>query len=358
MGRRVWYASREQVMDAFDVKESSHRSAQIDRAIEAASDAVDQLVTRHKHGFAPVQATRYFPWPGDQYAPSWRLWLDENELIEADSITAGATVLTSGDYFLEPVNSGPPYTYIEINLNSSGAFDNNGTHQRAIAVQGLWGYSDDQAPAGALAEALDATETAVDVTNASLVGVGDLLTVDAERMRVTGRLPLDTGDTLQADMGNLKNAQILTVTDGTAFSRNEVLLVDAERMLVTAVAGNDLMVVRGWDGSTLAAHATGAAVYAFRTLEVERGAQGSTAGAHSSGAAVTRWLPPYLANELCIAEAMTFFEQEVSAYARRVGSDEAERDSGGTENFTGRGLDDIRKSCRMKYGRKFRKRAV
>src|SRR3546814_4874178 len=99
---RVFYTTRESVQDAFDVKEAAHRSAQIDEAIASASDDIDGWLNRHKHGLAPRNATRYFSWPSRNYAPAWRLWLDENTLVSVTSLTAGGTVIASGDYFLEP----------------------------------------------------------------------------------------------------------------------------------------------------------------------------------------------------------------------------------------------------------------
>lgn len=179
MGSRVWYATREEVQDAFDVREAAHRSAQIDSAIASASDDIDGWLNRHKHGLAPRLATRYFDWPRRDFTQAYRLWLDENELISVTAFSSGGTTIPSTDYFLEPVNSGPPYTYVEIDLSSSASFSPGTTSQRAIQITGTWGINDDQVPAGALAEALDASETAVDVTDASLVGVGSALLVDS-----------------------------------------------------------------------------------------------------------------------------------------------------------------------------------
>lgn len=355
---RVFYCTRESVMDAFDVREAAHRSAQIDDAITSASDDIDGWLNRHKHGLAPRTATRYFSWPSRDYSPAWKLWLDENELVTVTTLTAGGTAIASGDYFLEPVNSGPPYTYIELDLNSSAAFTNSGTSQRAIEIVGTWGINDDRKAAGTLAEALDASETAVDVSDASLVGVGSVLTVDSERMLVTGRSALDTAQNLQADMSALNSDRTVDVTDGTLYAVGEVLLLDSERMRITDIAGNNLTVIRAYDGSVLAAHTAPVDIYAYRTLTVERGALGSTAATHSSGATVETWDVPDLVRDLCKAEAITRLEQEFSAYGARVYSDEAERDSSGTEVVAGRGLTDLRKSCARRYKRKFRKRAI
>lgn len=354
---RVKYVTREEVQDAFDVREAAHRSAQIDSAIESASDDIDGWLNRHKHGLAPRTATRYFDWPGGNYAQSWRLWLDENELVSVASFTSGGTPLAPGDYFLEPVNSGPPFTYAEVNLGSSAAFSNSGTQQRAIEISGVWGINDDRKPAGALAEALDASETSVDVSDASLVGVGDVLTVDTERMVVTGRSTVASGTTLGASLSALKQDQtVIGISAG--FNVGEVLLIDSERMKITENTGVNLVVIRAYDGTTLASHSPGAGLFVYRTLTVERGALGTTAATHLTAAPVAKWDVPSLVKDLCKAEAITRLEQEFSAYGGRVYSDEAERDSSGTEVVSGRGLTDLRKSCARRYKRKFRKRAV
>lgn len=354
---RVFYCTREEVQDAFDVREAADRSAQIDSAIASASDDIDGWLNRHKHGLAPRTATRYFPWP-QLFTQSYRLWLDENEVISVSALSSGGTAIASSDYFLEPVNSGPPYTNIEIDLSSSASFQSGSTSQRAISVAGVWGINDDQRPAGALAEALDASETAVDVTDGSLVGVGSVLLVDDERMLVTGRSALTTGQTLVSAMTASKADQTVDVADGTQLHAGETILIDDERMKVVSVSGNNATVRRAHDGSTLAVHSLGATIYAFRTLTVERGALGTTAATHLTAAALTAWDVPSLVRDLCRAEAIVRLEQEWSAYGARVYSDEAERDSSGTEVVAGRGLTDLRKSCARRYKRKFRKAAV
>lgn len=354
---RVFYCTREEVQDAFDVREAADRSAQIDSAIASASDDIDGWLNRHKHGLAPRLATRYFPWP-QLFTKAYRLWLDENELISVSSLTSGGLTIASSDYFLEPVNSGPPYTNIEIDLSSSASFQPGNTAQRAIVITGLWGINDDQRPAGALAEPLDASETAVDVTDGSLVGVGSVLLVDAERMLVTGRAALSTGQTLVSTMDVNRADVTVDVADGTQLHVGETILIDAERMKIVDISGNNVTVKRAHDGSTLAAHLLGATIYAYRTLTVERGALGTTAATHLTAAPLTAWAVPDLVRDLCRAEAITRLEQEWSAYGARVYSDEAERDSSGTEVVSGRGLTDIRKACARRYKRKFRKAAV
>lgn len=354
---RVFYTTRESVQDAFDIREAAHRSTQIDDAIASASDDIDGWLNRHKHGLAPRNATRYFPWPGRNYSPAWKLWLEENELVSVSSLVAGGTTIAPADYFLEPVNSGPPYTYIELDRNSQAAFTNTGTEQRAISIVGTWGINDDRLPAGTLAEALDASETAVDVSDSSLVGVGDVLTVDSERMLVTGRSSLTTGVNLGTALTAAKNDQTIAGISG-GFFVGETLLIGNERMKIIENNGTDLTVIRAYDGSTLAAHSIGAGLFSYRTLRVERGALGTTAASHLISATIEKWDVPSLVRDLCKAEAIVRLEQEFSAYGARVYSDEAERDSSGTEVVAGRGLTDLRKTCARRYKRKFRKWAI
>lgn len=356
---RVFYCTRESVQDAFDIRQAAHRSAQIDDAISGASDDIDGWLKYHKHGLAPRTATRYFRWPTRDYSTAWNLWLDENILVSVTSLVAGGTTITSADYFLEPVNSGPPYRSIEIDLDSTASFTNSGTAQRAIAITGVWGIGNSQKAAGSLENAVaDATTTTVDITRADIIGVGSVITVDSERMLVTEKRALDSTQNVATSMNDLDSDVTVDVTDGTAFFVGEQILVDSERMRITDISGNNLTVKRAYDGSVLASHLANADVYVYRRLTVERGALGTTAASHADAASVTVWEVPDLVRQLAKATAITNLEQEFSAYGARVYSDEAERDSSGTEVVSGRGLTDMRRQCTRKYGRKLRKAAI
>jgi hypothetical protein len=346
----VWYCTREAVKTALDIKETARANAAVDRAIEGASRSIEGFLHRK---FYPWLGTRYFNWPDQNRSRAWRLWLDENDLISVTTLVTGGQTIPATDYFLEPVNSGPPYTHIEMDLDSSSAWGGGSTHQRDIAVTGLWGSTPNvEAPVGTTVEALDGSETGVDLGAAPDVGVGDIIRIDDERMIVTGRTMLDTGDALTAGMAAQMNVQTAPVSSGAAFAVGEVILIGAEKMLVTDIAGNNLLVIRAWDGSTLAAHSTSDDVYSARTLTVTRGALGTTAATHLTSATVVRHVVPGLVNQLSVAEAINGNLQELSGYARVAGSGDAERE------FTGRALDDLRERCYVAHGRKFRKAAV
>lgn len=320
----VWYATREDVKAALDVKETARVNRQVDRAIEAASRDAEKLCHRV---FYPQTATRYFDWPDG--ARPWRLWLDDNELISVTTLSSGGTTIAAADYFLEPNRSGPPYNRIEIDLSSSAAFGGGDTHQRDITITGLFGYRNDETLVGTLAEALDASETAVDVDGdtSAEVGVGSILRIDSERMIVTARAQLDTGQNLASNVDIQNKTTTIPVADASGFAIDEVILIDSERMLIVDIAGNNLVVKRAWDGTVIAAHTSGADIYAPRTLTVTRGALGTTAATHSSGTSVNRWDPPGVIRTLVIGQALATLANEQAGYARtrRTGESSAER---------------------------------
>ncbi|NUT23280.1 MAG: hypothetical protein HOV77_29270 [Hamadaea sp.] len=353
----VWYATREDVQRALDVKLTARNSRQIDRALESASRDVDDLCHRK---FAPAVGTRYFDWPGSQNRPSWRLWLDDNELISVTTLVSGGGTIPATDYLLEPNRSGPPYNRLEIDLDSTAAYSSGTTHQRAIQITGLWGYRNTETSVGPLAAAVaSTTATTLTVTGAASaeLGVGSVLRVDSERMLVTGRTMADTGQNVGgAGLTAQQNSVALAVADGSAFAVDEVLLVESERMLVVDIAGNTLTVQRAWDGTVLAAHAAGAGIYAPRTLTVQRGALGTTAALHADASSVVRWDPPGLVRDLTIAEALNRVTNELAGYARtrRAGGGLSSND----QALVARDLPALRQQVYNAHGRKGRTRGV
>jgi hypothetical protein len=348
-----WYATREQAMNALDFVESARTRVRVDRALASATDIVRGQL---KRDFWPVQATRYWPWPVPGRTSTWRLWLDQDEIISLDTLVAGGTTITTGDYLLEPVNDGPPYDRIEINLGSDASFESGPlTTQRSIAATGKFGHTDAAADAGTIAEALDDTETGVDVSDSAAIGVGDLIRVDSERMTVTGKNLLATGQTVgTGGIDNQRGTTSLPVSSGAAFTVDEQIVVDSERMRIADIAGNTLIVDRAVNGSVIAAHTSTTAIYAYRTLTVTRGALGTDPAAHNNGATVSRWVPPALVTSYCLAEALNIVEQDPTGWARMAGSGDNARQMSATA------LERIRKLAMAAHGRagQMRMRAV
>ncbi len=354
----TWYATREDVMRALDNKETARNARQIDRALEGASRAVDSLCHRR---FYPELGTRHFDFPNAQGARPWRLWLDSNDLISVTTLSSGGIAIVAADYFLRRSDQRdePPYTHIEIDLDSSAAFSSGDTHQRAISVTGLFGYSNDETTVGTLTATVGTTTaTTLSVTGvaSALIGVGSVLRVGTERLLVTARTMADTGQNLGgAGLTAQNNSVTVTVTDGTAYAVDETLLIGSERLLVVDIAGNNLIVKRAWDGSVLAAHTAGADIYAPRTLTVTRGALGTTAATHELGATVYRWDPPGLVRDLTIGEAIARLTAELTGYSRT-----RKTGDGGTSEraLDATALPGLRQQVYAAHGRKARARAV
>lgn len=353
---RPVYCTREDVKNALDVAETARANGQVDRAVQAAADSVEGLCHRC---FYPVIATRYFDWP-DQYARPWRLWLDDSEVISVTALSSGGTVFGTSEYLLEPNRTGPPYNRIEINRGTNAGFGGGSSPQRDITVTGLWGYTNTESPAGTVTLAANSTITTLDVSDSSAIGVGQIIRVGDERMLVSERAMITTSQTLQAPLTAHKNDQAVTVTTGSAYAVGEVLLLDTERMRIVDITGNQLIVDRAWDGSTLATHA-GSTIYASRRLTVVRGALGTTAASISLNAAVVAWQPPAAVRELAIAEAVVDLLQQSSGYARTTGVGSSARQVGGgtvAKTEYGVGIGDLRDRTYTSHGRKVRKRAV
>lgn len=351
------YTTREILMRALDQGQVLRNARNIDRCIESASRNAEGLCHRV---FYPHTETKKFDWPNNQGALPWRLWLDDSSLISATTVTSGSTTIAASDYFLEPQRTGPPYSRLEIDISSSASFGVGDTHQQDISILGLWGETDDHTTVGTLTEALDATETAVDVSAAASadIGVGSILKIGSERLLVTERTQIDTGQNVGGSgLTANKNSVSLTVADGTQFAVYEVILVESERMLITDIAGNVLTVERAFEGSVIATHAAGVDIYAPRTLTVTRGDLGSTAATHSSGDSIQVWKVPPAVRQYVTAEAIHEVMQEQTGWFRTMSASSI---FGGTARraATVEALVDYRDQLYRTHGRKARTRTI
>lgn len=348
----VAYCTREDVKRATDIKEAARVNWQIDRAIQSAARNIEGHLHRV---FYPIDATRYFDWPNFQYAYPWRLWLDQYELaaIPTQVTTGGQSIPLSACNF-EPVNEGPPFKYLELRRDLPYSFGVGQTPQRDIAITGTWGFWLAMDPAGTLAAQITSTSaTTAIVSDGSLVGVGQILIVDSERMLISDRSSNDTG---QTNLSGATTANVadnaIGVTDGTQIHVDEVVQIDSERMLVVDVTGNTVTVKRAWDGTVLTTHATAARIFAFRTLTVMRGQFGTAAATHLNAAPASVWRIPSLIRDLGIAEASQRVIQEIGGYSDPQGE-------GATAvHGLGTALADLWDEAETVFGRKARQRAI
>lgn len=336
----IAYVTLERLRHALDSKESAYNDARLLQCIDSGSRAAEGILRRR---FYPEIATRYFPWPEDR---ADTLWLDgdANDLASLTSATSGGTTVTFADIIPQPPY-GPPYDRLALASGSGGSWLGGDEALDANAITGLWcGCAIVETADATTAEALDSSETGVDIGASSLLGIGSIIRIDSERMIVTGRSLLDTGQNTAGALTSSNADRLLAVASGAAFVSGEIILVEAERMQVLDIAGNNLIVRRAVDGSVLAAHASGVDVYALRTLTVQRGALGTTAAAHNTAASVLVFEVPALVQELALALAM------VAAGAGQAGYTQFRR-SGDTERETARSTGEIRRDAMRVHGR-------
>jgi hypothetical protein len=345
----VWYCLREQVKLAVDVKDSARANAQIDRIIDDVSGVIRRTLRRV---IEPRLMTQTWDWPAEDRPTPGRLWLGgQSEVAELVSVTSAGTAIAPSSVRLYPTY-GPPYTRLELDIGGAASFGGGNSPQQTIAVTALYaGAPVVERDVTTLGAGVTSVEDTITVASVDQLGVGALIKVGDERMQVTGTAALDTGLDLAGNVTVQMNAITIPLSGTTGAPQpNEIIAVDAERMLVVDVIGANVFVQRAYDGSPAAAHSTGAGVYAYRTLRVDRGVLGTTAAAHLTGDVVARWIP--VAEGLAVAETLNQLEQERSAYARVIGTGDAQSEARGA------GLKDKRTAFYKAYQRRVRMGAV
>jgi hypothetical protein len=322
----VFYASRESVARSLDFQESSSAYREIDDALLATGVKVHGTLQRF---FYPLRASRAFDFPSRLSGRTYRLWLNQWELQAIDSVTSGGVAVDLADLLKYPQPDVAPWNRLEIDRSSSGDFTSAATEQQAVTITGTFGYPGRAVARGVLESSIaSSSTTTVDVTDGR-IEVGHAILIGSEYLQVVERSPLDTAQNLGGALDDSPGTNTVGVADGTAFVRGETILVDSERMWIRDVVGNNLVVRRATDGSTIAEHLTGADVYSFRRLTVERGIWGTTAAGHADASAVQVYQAPDLIRTVAKAEAENILLQESSGWARTAGSGENERESGG-----------------------------
>ena len=334
-----WYTTRESVKRAVRSNGNENDEA-IDRLIEAASREIDN--TTHRW-FIPKTQTRLFRWPGI-YGRGDILYLDA-DLISVTTLKSQAqdsspTTIASSDYFLEPVNTNPPYNRIEIDISSTAAFESGDTSQRSISVDGSWGFSANTVSSGTVSSGLasDAAATSMVCSNGSLtsgINVGDTLLIESEQLFVSEKTSAALDSILIDGVLTADKSENVTVDSGHGINAGEVILVDSEQMFVRVSGTTALTVERAFNGTTLASHTNNTAVHIFRTLTVTRGVNGTTAATHANATAISIYRPPAPIRQLAQAMAIAAYTEEAAAYGRSLGAGggEAAPDNRGYESL-------------------------
>lgn len=342
----VAYCTREDVQRELNIGDVPRLNGLIDRSVASGARNLEGQLHRR---FYPETKTIKFDQPHDGV----NLWLFENELAAAPTqvLSAGATMLETEDYFLRP-KSGPPYGWLEAAYNAVVFWQSTATPQAAISITGDYGYPTNTVAATTLGATITSGAGTLTLADSSTVGVGALILIDSERLLVSDKTMSTTTATITADVASSKSAVALTVSNGTLLNQGETILIDSERMQIDYIAGNTVTVTRAVNASALAAHTSGATIYAPRTATVLRGKLGTTAASHTSGATINRLQAPSLIRDLNLAYAVTSVEQGLGGYAQVVGSGANARDS------AGRDLAALFDNAYAAYGRKVRGRAV
>ncbi len=186
------------------------------KILEASSRLIDKYCQRY---FYTQNATHYYDGSGTKlYLPEDLLSITTLKTDEDGDATYENT-FDSGDYHLYPLNE---YPKIRIEINPNGDFGGFASGiQKGVQIVGVFGYGD-----GTIAtpyidsgtttnEALDTTETSVDVAA------------------------------------------------GTALSAGQTILVELEQMYILSISTNTCTVRRAVNGTTAATHDTGKAVYIY-----------------------------------------------------------------------------------------------
>lgn len=373
--------SREDAQRAIDFKDGITTEVQVktDRAIQS----ISRNIEGHLHRlFYPDDGVRWKDFPNYQYTSPWTVYLDgiTEQLLCLTAFSSGGVDIPLNTCFLRPANKrrGFPWTRVELDRSSGSTFGGqSATPQNAIMMTGTWGFTADADPAGELTADVSNSATDIPVSDASQMGVGDVLILGygrgeapfpddtlghagtiqpyiGERVLVSDRQAADTG-LAQAGDGcatvSTSDTQLQWTGTGTAPNQGEVLLLDSEQMLVQFVVNSVATVERAWNGTVLQAH-SGAEIWAYRSLYVQRGFLGTAAASWPEGTAVYKHRVPQMIRDLAIGEAVNRLLQETSGYSRMVGSGDAARPA------SGMALADLWEECRTEYGRQARSRAI
>lgn len=342
-----WYISREDAKSAMGLADyESNRK--LDRIIEGCSRRLDNCTHTN---FIPKTETRYYRWPTRQPTRATYLWLDQYLIsvttLQTQAQNTSPTTISSSDYFLEPVNTGPPYDRIEIDESSTAAFEAGDTPQRSISVLGAWGYSANTDSVGTVSSGLDSSATATTMvgSDGSLINVGDTLLIESEQLFVADRSFAALGSVLINGALTANISENVTADGSHGITAGEVIRVGDEEMYVNMVSTNVLYVDRGYNGTKVAAHNDDTAIHINRTLTVERGVNGTTAATHANATAVSKYIPPFDIQNWCLAEVINQFHQENSGWARTIGTGDTARE------MTGRELGALRHEMESRYFR-------
>lgn len=298
------------------VEDQQTAGANESRWYQAIRDASDYLQKRIGW-FIPNRMTRRY-----NGRALYRLMV--HPLLSVTEIINDGTTLTGVDYLFQPDarhwNDGP-HTSLLVDPDAEN-ISNWVAEDDGVEITGAWGLYSKSVNTGALINTTQTSsaETLV-VNNGGKVSPGMVLLIGSEQELVTG------WDDPTASVTALNGAitvsdSVLTVNDGTLLKKGEILRVEFEQMKVKDIRGNQVAVIRDWNGSGKAAHADDAAVDVYRTVTVERAVNGTTAAEHTSTTSILRYVTPDDIQFLTREIATLMLNKAKSGYQGRSGNAE------------------------------------
>lgn len=282
------------------------------RFIRSASQEID----RELGAFIPITEAR-------------KVWVTGNDrtrllippLLSIASIDNDGTTLATTDFIGRPVQRAwehGPYYWLD--LDPEGTVGEWASDD--LTVTGKWGLYDHSVSLGISASLAAASTATLAVTDGKALSPGMVLLIEDEQLLVesTSSTMTDSTADLAEDVDGASEAEI-SITDGTKVSIGEVIKVGFEQMLVLDVATNDIQVERGYNGTSVTAHSSGASIYVFRTFNVKRGINGTTAAIHSNKA-VSRYQAPADVSYLCRQMAALMMNKAATGFVGRGGNDD------------------------------------
>jgi len=265
-----------------------------------------RFINQRFGNFIPMLATRNFQGMGRNLAV--------DPLLSVVSIYVGGVVLPDTDYELHPLNrhwNNGPYTRIYTEATHWDDDEN--------LISGLWGKWDQLESLGINATQLIGAVT-LTVSNGSILSIGRVIRVEDEQELIIGTssptalVSQLVGDITAAD-------EQITIDNGTEVYEGEVIQISSEQIRIRMIVGNEIVVARGWNGTTKQAHLDNAALSVYRTYQVDRGINGTVPAAHADKA-VSYYVPPEDVNWLARQIAGLMRMKAKSNFAGRVGNAE------------------------------------
>lgn len=279
------YCTANELMNALQKDGDKRYSALEDRIREAC-----QYIARDLGQFIPVYRTRKLK---GVCARTLDLGMG---LLSITEVRVDGVAVT--DYATEPVDrcwDNGPFTWLTRDLYWG----------KNVEIDGLWGLYDRKLSLNFLISQLAADNTIV-VTDGSILSPGMILSVGTEQEYVRAgnggiKSPAPTTATSLIDGAIAITDNEFGVDNGDEFHEGEVIQIGTEDLYILKIGSNRMYCMRGFNGTTKAAHVDNSAIGIYRTYLVDRAVNGTIAAIHTN-TEVLQYVAPddvhYLALEI------------------------------------------------------------